>query len=116
VLTLPYVFAWLRALAFTQIIEAPITRRMLGVSWWKALAPSFVTHPFVWFAFPRLADRGVPYAAWVAVAEITVWVVEAAMLARLARAPWTRAALASLVANGVSLSFGLVANELFGGI
>lgn len=111
-----YVEAWLRALLFTQVVEAPIYARMLGVRWWQALAPSFVTHPFVWFAFPRLTAVGVPYAAWVALAEIAVWLVEATMLARFASVSWKRGAFVSLVGNGASFALGLVVNELFGGI
>ncbi len=115
-LTQAYVLAWLRALLFTQVVEAPIYRRALGVRWWHALVPSFVTHPFVWFAFPLLDAIGVPYAGWVALAEISVWLVEAAILARLARVTWGRGALVSLAGNGASFVLGLLANELFGGI
>lgn len=115
-LTVPYILAWLRALAFTQVIEAPIYRRALGLSWPRALLPSFLTHPFVWFAFPQLTRVGVSYAAWVAVAELTVWLVEAGLLVRLARVSWARGLLVSLAGNGASFLLGLVANELFGGI
>ncbi len=115
-LTAAYLLAWLRALAFTQVVEAPIYRRALGVGWPRALLPSFVTHPFVWFAFPQLTRLGLSYAAWVAAAEVTVWLVEAGLLVRLARAPWSRALLASLAGNGASFLLGLAANELFGGI
>jgi hypothetical protein len=116
VLSLAYLFAWLRALAFTQIVEAPVYRRTLGVSWWRALLPSFLTHPFVWFAFPQLTRAGISYALWVAIAEVSVWLVEAALLARLARVTWPRALLVSLLGNGASFLLGLAANELFGGI
>jgi hypothetical protein len=116
VLTAVYVFAWLRALLVTQLVEAPIYRRTLAISWWRALVPSFVTHPFVWFVFPRMSDLGVPYAAWVAVAEGAVWLVEAVLLARLARVTWMRAALVSLLGNGASLGLGLVLNAALGGI
>lgn len=112
----PYVMRWLRALLFTQIVEVPIYRRMLGVKYWQALLPTFVTHPFVWFAFPQLRRLGISYVVWVTIAEVTVWLVEAVMLARFAKVPWRRGLLVSLVGNGLSLALGILANELFGGI
>ena len=45
---------WARAFVFTQIIEAPIYRRVVGTSWGRSLAPTALTHPLVWFAFPPL--------------------------------------------------------------
>lgn len=117
-LTSAYLFAWLRALLLTQLVEAPIYRRTLGLGWGRALVPSFVTHPFVWFAFPRLADLGLPYAAWVTVAELAVWLVEAAMLRALAegRHGHARVLVVSLAGNGASLALGLLADALLGGI
>ena len=77
-----------------------------------------MTHPFVWFAFPRLAELGLSYAAWVTIAEVVVWLVEATLLRALAapRPGFARAALVSLVGNGASFAIGLAANALFGGI
>lgn len=114
-LTSAYLLAWLRALLLTQLVEAPIYRRALGLSWPRALVPSFVTHPFVWFAFPRLERAGVSYAWWVAIAEISVFVVEAVVLARLAaprRVSTPKAALVSLLGNGASFGVGLVMNAV----
>lgn len=117
-LTSAYLLAWIRALLLTQLVEAPIYRRSLGLGWGRALVPSLVTHPFVWFAFPRLGELGVPYAAWVAVAEVTVWLAEAAMLRALThpRTSSSRALVVSLAGNGASLGLGLAADALFGGI
>lgn len=115
-LTTAYVLAWLRALCLTQLVEAPIYRSILGVRWWQALVPTFVTHPFVWFAFPLLRGAGVPYLAWVALAEVSVWLVEAAIVTRLARVRWTRGALASLVANGASLAVGMLVYRWLGAL
>jgi hypothetical protein len=109
-----YVLAWLRALAFTQIVEAPLYRRMLGLRWDASLAPSLLTHPFVWFVFPLLGRVGVPFAWWVAIAETSVWLAEAALLARIANVPWSRGAHASFVANTTSFGLGLLANRLGG--
>lgn len=65
---------WLRAFAFTQIVEAPVYRRALGVSWIAALGASAITHPFVWFVFPRL---GSSWLVRTATSEIFAWLVEA---------------------------------------
>lgn len=115
-LTTAYLFAWLRAFALTQLIEAPVYRRMLGVSWPRALLPSLVTHPLVWFVFPLLSRVGFSYLAWVTVAEVTVWLVEAAMLVALAGVSWRRAAFVALVGNALSVAVGLLAIRLFGGV
>lgn len=114
-LTAAYLLAWLRALALTQLVEAPIYRCALGLSWWRALVPSFVTHPFVWFAFPLLGPEGLPYAAWVAIAELCVFVVEAALLARLVGPggiSGRRAAFISLLGNVASFGVGLAMNAI----
>jgi len=106
--------AWLRAFLFTEIVEAPIYRRILGVSWADSLAPSALTHPIVWFVFP-LVPRilGIPWLAAIVLAEIFAWLAEAAYL-RIRGVPWGRAVLASLVANGASLGLGLLSRALFG--
>lgn len=112
--TAAYLLAWARAFAFTELVEAPIYRRLLGVSWPMALAASAITHPFVWFVFPRLAaalDVGyLPYAVF---AELFAWLVEAWFFQRAARVPIARALLASLSANAASVLLALLSRALF---
>lgn len=100
---------WLAAFAFTQIVEVPIYRRALGGRALVAFGASALTHPVVWFVFPRLPFAS--YLAMVAAAEVFAWLVEAAYL----RAFGLRRALAwSLVANAASLGLGLASRALFG--
>lgn len=106
--------AWLRAFVFTEIVEAPIYRRLLGISWPDSIAPSAITHPCVWFIFP-LATRalGVSWAASVIASELFAWLVEAAYL-RTRGVPWKKAVAVSLVANALSLSLGYLSRAAFG--
>ena len=106
-----YVTAWLRAFVLTQVVEAPIYRRFGPVPWWAALVPSAITHPFVWFAFPRLSEAGMSYVGMATCAEIFAWSVEAAFLVFVARLAPRRAALVSLFANGASVIVGLVLRQ-----
>lgn len=107
---------WARAFVFTQIVEAPIYRRMLGTSWGRSLAPTALTHPFVWFAFPPLGRAlGLGYWGMVVLAELFAWLVEAAFLAKTKPRVTTKKALVvSLITNGASVGLGLVCRELFG--
>ncbi|HRG94652.1 MAG TPA: hypothetical protein PLR99_00295 [Polyangiaceae bacterium] len=106
-----YIAAWARAFVLTQAVEAPIYRRVGRVPVWAALAPSAITHPFVWFAFPRLQEHGVSYLQMAAVSEAFAWAVEAAFLALTVRVPWRRACLLSLLANAASVVVGLTLRE-----
>lgn len=107
---------WARAFVFTQVVEAPIYRRMLGTSWGRSLAPTALTHPFVWFAFPPLGRAlGLSYWGMVGLAELFAWLAEAAFLATTKpKVPMKKALLVSLIANGASVALGLVCRELFG--
>jgi hypothetical protein len=115
-LDLDYVLAWARAFAFTQIVEAPIYRRALRVAWWRALAPSALTHPFVWFASPLLSSAlGLGWTLAMTLAEVFAWIVEAAFfVVTRPRVRWRRAVFASLGANGGSLVLGLTIRAVFG--
>lgn len=111
-----YVLAWARAFAFTQVVEAPLYRRVLRVAWWRALAASALTHPFVWFAFPLLSTMlGLGWTLAMVLAEVFAWFVEAAFFAvTKPPVPWRHAVLASLGANGASLVLGLTFRAIFG--
>lgn len=118
------VIGWVRAFAFTQCIEVPLY--VLALSRWGfrmqsspaakrwlfllrcatvAFVCSLCTHPFVWFAFPRLIDSSVHYLRMVVFAEIFAVSIEAALL-------WAvglrRAWLVSLCVNMTSLGLGLL--------
>lgn len=103
--------AWFIAFLFTQLVEVPIYVRTLNCSIPVAFGASAITHPLVWFGFfnPWIeAD----YASRVIAAELFAWLVEAAYFAFLFH---KRHALRwALVANGASVSAGLLSRALFG--
>lgn len=113
-LTWPVAFAW------TCALELPVYAVVLGrrfPRWWFAgvlsLALNTVTHPALWFVFPRFD----PPAAWFLSAEGSVVAVEGLLAAAAlrSRAPGRALALgfkASLAANVTSATFGLVWNAL----
>jgi hypothetical protein len=125
--------AWLAAFVATQIFELPI--HALGLAWgWRAppptgkgeapasppygslwpparawalaLVPSSLTHPIVWFVFPRLLPED--WHTMVVAAETFAVLGEAVLLRLLAPRLGLAGALAvSVVANGASLGLGL---------
>jgi len=102
-----YLASWTKAFVLTQVVEAPIYRRVANVPWWAALAPSALTHPFVWFLFPRLRALGVSYLGMAAAAEAFAWLVEAGFLVVACKLPPRRALAVSLLANATSVVVGL---------
>lgn len=108
--------AWLYAFAFTQVVEVPLYMRFVddksAISrLTKAFSLSLVTHPFVWFAFPRA-----PFPNWyvqLAVSEAFAVFVEALLLKRFGL-DTNRAFLLALFANALSLGLGLTSRALFG--
>lgn len=112
--------AWLIAFAFTQAVEVPIYLRATGGRLGVSFLASTLTHPVVWFVFPALlsglerlvgADLGLPgYVGMVVCAELFAWLAEALWLRRHGV---VRALLISLLANGSSLSLGLLSRALF---
>lgn len=103
---------WLAAFAWTLALELPVYTLALErhVRGWRALvalvlAVNAVTHPLLWFAFPRLT----PYALYVVVAESCVTLVEAALVLAVMRPRRPGRALgASLAANATSTILGLI--------
>ncbi len=114
------VWLWGEAFVFTEAIEVPIylvafardgaaPRRPPWQRVAIAFAASLLTHPFVWFVFPRL--HGLSYDARTVLSEIFAWAVEAALL----RSFGLRRAVAwSFAANAASLGLGLLSRTLFG--
>jgi hypothetical protein len=114
--------AWLRAFIFTQAVEVPLyvvalsrlspalpLSRRIGL----AFLCSLLTHPVVWFVFPRLFDSAHLYEVMVAAAETFAITSEALLLARLAALPARRAALLSFAANFTSMSLGFLTRSFF---
>jgi hypothetical protein len=132
-----YVRAWFGAFVFTQAVEVPIwahalrEQRDASVLWglrpradgegdlarapwptWAVVAVAFgasaITHPFVWFAFPRFQPWG--YWAMVLQAEVFAVVVEAVYMRAFGL---SRALGWSLVANGASAGLGMLSRSFF---
>lgn len=76
----PALKAWLIAFGVTQLVEVPIYLRATERRWVAALGASLITHPIVWFVFPKVWPRG-HWESMVACAELFAVAVEAAWLA-----------------------------------
>lgn len=103
-------WGWLQAFFFTQLFEMPIywrASRSLRVAFFA----SAMTHPIVWFVFPRLMEHGVPYWWMVGLAEAFAVLAEAAWL-HFNQVP--RALLWSLGANAFSVTCGFAMREFLG--
>jgi hypothetical protein len=103
-----YAIAWAWAFAFTQVVEIPVYRRLLGCGLLRAFGASALTHPLIWLWFPYA--RG-PYVLIILSAELFAWLAEALYFAR----PYglRRAVFASLLANGTSFVLGVISRALF---
>ena len=101
---------WLEAFVFTQVIEAPIyfyvfRREKVSLALFMSIVPTLLTHPVVWFVWPRL-----PTDYWTMVAFAEAFAVGAeAVIAffLIARRPWFCLALA-FGCNAASLGLGLL--------
>lgn len=105
-----YVYSWLYAFAFTQLVELPIYMVGLRVGVLAAFGASAITHPVLWFVLFRYLP--LPYLWLLVVGETFAVVVEAVYFALLFRR--RRALVWSLLANGASLGVGLLSRWLFG--
>ena len=126
--------AWLAAFFFTQTVEVPIYVIALrrGLLAWGVGPParsaadarsllalyligfgaSALTHPIVWFVFPRLPIGS--YVVMVACAEVFAVVVEGVYLRALGVVSLRRGLMLSLLANAASASLGLTCRAVFG--
>jgi len=94
---------WLFAFALTLTIELPIYVAMLGrrrSSIGLALAVNVLTHPLLWFVFPRFS----PLWLYIAIGELAVFAIEAAIVFAIVR--HRSAVAAALVANAASYAIG----------
>jgi hypothetical protein len=103
---------WAVAFAFTEIVEVPIYRRILDAKLIEAFGASAITHPVLWFVYVPLVRGHLSYAAYAALGETLVVLVEAAYFAFAFKRK--RALVASLAANSASFALGLLSNALFG--
>ena len=108
--------AWLSGFGFTQLTEVPLysvrsfspAGRSTGKRIAIAFGASLITHPFVWFVFPRLFND-----EWAVLFSAETFAV-------LTEALWLRVfglrrpLLLSLAANASSLFLGLSSREMFG--
>jgi len=112
---------WVRAFVFTQLVEMPLyvavmsTRRFgvarpLGWRIFVAFLCSLITHPFVWFVFPRIVDSYEDYVLMVIEAETFAVVVEALVLRRFGV---RYAGVVSFLVNMTSMSLGFLIRALF---
>jgi len=110
---MPTPHAWLMAFLATVAVETPIvvalTRGHPTPAWRRALIAIFaqlVTHPLVWFVFPRLV--GLTGRSSLALSELWAWLAEAAFYAVvLPGLSSARALGVSAVANAASILVGL---------
>jgi hypothetical protein len=112
---------WVRAFVFTQLVEMPLyiaamSTRRFGVARplllriLVAFLCSLITHPVVWFVFPRIMDAYEDYVLMVIEAETFAVVVEALVLRQFGV---RYALLVSFVTNMTSMSLGFVVRALF---
>ena len=101
---------WLTAFAWTLAIELPIYTYLVGGyfrRWWGvvvvAIGINLVTHPMLWFVFPRLEPRWLYLVA----GETTVILIEAVLLAIAIRRP-LHALGAAIAANFASIAGGVI--------
>ncbi len=129
------VIGWVRAFTLTQLLEVPLYTLALG--WPRLRAPlpqgnpppalslsfrvaiaflcSLLSHPVVWFGFPRLIDSYEHYAAMVVAAE-TFAVSSEAVVLWAVRLRLHHAFLLSFLVNMTSMSMGFLLRYLTGWI
>jgi hypothetical protein len=100
---------WLARFLFTQLVEVPIYSYALRGQPLVAFGASALTHPFVFFVFPRLWPDG--RWAMIALAEAFAVIVEALYLRRFGL---RRALLWSLLSNGASFTLTPLSHRAFG--
>lgn len=108
-----YFELWLRAFAFTQVVEIPVYMKLLRVKWHVAFGASALTHPIVWFVIFR--SHLVHDEMRFGVAELFAFVAEAIYFAAIAKdAQLGKFFAASFFANAASVFVGEISRSLFG--
>jgi hypothetical protein len=107
----PFVAAWARAFAATVAVELAVAAPLLGgrAPWSRRLAAvvlaNLCSHPVVWLVIPEL---GLGWPAWIVVAELWAFAIEALLYGVVFAGQARRAVVASLAANAASLAVGLL--------
>ncbi|HEY8925306.1 MAG TPA: hypothetical protein VIU64_13055 [Polyangia bacterium] len=104
--------AWARAFALTLAVEVAVAvpligrREPLGRRLEAVALAQLLSHPAVWFVFPLLELRRLPFLVLVEAWAIGVEL----LLYRLTfvTVPWTRALAVSALANGASFACGIL--------
>jgi hypothetical protein len=117
---MPLILAWFRAFVLTLAIEelaagwvlrrdVPLLRRVALIA-----VCNIASHPAVWLIFPELgAGLGWTHLTTLVISEVWAFGLEALIYALfLGRGHARKAAYASTLANGLSLSLGLVLRAL----
>lgn len=107
---------YLRALGLTLLCEVPVyalalwrlfdVRPLLGIG--AGIAVNAISHPLAFFVLVPVLSDVVGSVAALAIVEVAVWLVEASLLFMWLRRRPDRLLAVSLVANGLSLSAGLL--------
>lgn len=120
---------WPQAFALTQAVEVPVYALLLTGPWpvrgLRAVAPSSITHPLLWFGLPPLvatlpvcADAfvfgGACWWAVVAVAEVGVVAAEGAIVWAMGAGSPRRSVAVALLANAASFGAGELLRRLAG--
>jgi hypothetical protein len=97
---------WLYAFLLTGLIELPLVaccanRGMRRRAATDSIAANLVTHPIAWYLVRSLE------APWLAI-EIGVATTELLIYRTITRLSWSRAATASLLANGITAALSFV--------
>jgi hypothetical protein len=103
--------AWLSAFLVTQVIECPVYARALAhkrAPWIFAFSVSSITHPVIFFLFPRMWDTN--YWEMVLYAEAFAVAAEALYLSVLSV---RMSVLWAVLANGLSCAVGLTLRAAF---
>jgi hypothetical protein len=109
----PSVSVWLRAFAWTLLLEVPLVLWLTRDSTMRvtrrgaiAIFANLATHPAVWFVFPKLClDGGTLLVVQESWAVIVEWLVYFTVIPSLTLG---RALGVSALANGVSFAIGLL--------
>jgi len=105
--------SYIWALIITVVVEVPVVWLLLRRQGWPRVLPAALvanglTHPALHFLLPRVLSPH-PLARFVIVGELSVFVVEAAILLAWVRPrPWPLAIAASAAANASSFAMGLL--------
>lgn len=120
----PPLATYLPYLALTLAVELPLLLLILRgrVSWQRTLVAGLlatgITHPQLWYLWPRLftIDTRARYDTYVLVGELTVFVIEALVIAGICRGriPVLLAVAASALANATSYLVGVMLGVLLG--